>query len=75
MGAAAAAAEKYKQAFEEESQVKAPKQWKIVSKDVYDQTPSWKRRKEDKTIYRRDGAYNRQQYTRQRRICHAPIDF
>ena len=57
MGAAAAAAEKYKQAFEEESQVKAPKQWKIVSKDVYDRTPSWKRRKEDKTIYRRDGAY------------------
>ncbi len=57
MGAAAAAAEKYKQAFEEESQVKAPKQWKIVSKDVYDKTPSWKRRKEDKTIYRRDGAY------------------
>lgn len=57
MGAAAAAAEKYKQAFEEESQVKAPKQWKSVSKDVYDRTPSWKRRKEDKTIYRRDGAY------------------
>lgn len=57
MGAAAAAAEKYKQAFEEESQVKAPKQWKIVSKDVYDRTQSWKRRKEDKTIYRRDGAY------------------
>ena len=57
MGAAAAAAETYKQAFEEESQVKAPKQWKIVSKDVYDRTPSWKRRKEDKTIYRRDGAY------------------
>lgn len=57
MGAAAAAAEKYKQAFEEESQVKAPKQWKMVSKDVYDKTPSWKRRKEDKTIYRRDGAY------------------
>lgn len=57
MGAAAAAAEKYKQAFEEESQVKAPKQWKIVSKDVYDRTPSSKRRKEDKTIYRRDGAY------------------
>ena len=57
MGAAAAAAEKYKQAFEEESQVKAPKQWKIVSKDVYERTPSWKRRKEDKTIYRRDGAY------------------
>lgn len=57
MGAAAAAAEKYKQAFEEESQVKAPKQWKIVSKDVYDRTPSWKRRKKDKTIYRRDGAY------------------
>lgn len=57
MGAAAAAAEKYKQAFEEESQVKASKQWKIVSKDVYDRTPSWKRRKEDKTIYRRDGAY------------------
>lgn len=57
MGAAAAAAEKYKQAFEEESEVKAPKQWKIVSKDVYDKTPSWKRRKEDKTIYRRDGAY------------------
>ena len=57
MGAAAAAAEKYKQAFEEESQVKAPKQWRIVSKDVYDRTPSWKRRKEDKTIYRRDGAY------------------
>lgn len=57
MGAAAAAAEKYKQAFEEESQVKAPKQWKIVSKNVYDRTPSWKRRKEDKTIYRRDGAY------------------
>ena len=57
MGAAAAAASKYKQAFEEESQVKAPKQWKIVSKDVYDRTPSWKRRKEDKTIYRRDGAY------------------
>lgn len=57
MGAAAAAAEKYKQAFEEESEVKAPKQWKIVSKDVYDRTPSWKRRKEDKTIYRRDGAY------------------
>ena len=57
MGAAAAAAEKYKQAFEEESQVKSPKQWKIVSKDVYDRTPSWKRRKEDKTIYRRDGAY------------------
>lgn len=58
MGAAAAAAEKYKQAFEEESEVKAPKQWKRVSKDVYDKTPSWKRRKEDKTIYRaRDGAY------------------
>lgn len=57
MGAAAAAAEKYKQAFEEESQVKAPKQWKMVSKDVYEKTPSWKRRKEDKTIYRRDGAY------------------
>ena len=58
MGAAAAAAEKYKQAFEEESEVKAPKQWKMVSKDVYDITPSWKRRKEDKTIYRaRDGAY------------------
>ena len=58
MGAAAAAAEKYKQAFEEESEVKAPKQWKMVSKDVYDRTPSWKRRKEDKTIYRaRDGAY------------------
>lgn len=57
MGAAAAAAEKYKQAFEEESEVKAPKQWKSVSKDVYDRTPSWKRRKEDKTIYRRDGAY------------------
>lgn len=57
MGAAAAAAEKYKQAFEEESEVKAPKQWKMVSKDVYDKTPSWKRRKEDKTIYRRDGAY------------------
>lgn len=57
MGAAAAAAEKYKQAFEEESQVKASKQWKIVSKDVYDRTPSWKRRKEDKTIYRIDGAY------------------
>lgn len=57
MGAAAAAAEKYKQAFEEESQVKAPKQWKIVSKDVYDRTPSWKRRKKDKTIYRRDGSY------------------
>lgn len=57
MGAAAAAAEKYKQAFEEESEVKAPKQWKIVSKDIYDKTPSWKRRKEDKTIYRRDGAY------------------
>lgn len=57
MGAAAAAAEKYKQAFEEESQVKASKQWKIVSKDVYDRTPSWKRRKKDKTIYRRDGAY------------------
>lgn len=57
MGAAAAAAEKYKQAFEEESEVKAPKQWKIVSKDIYDRTPSWKRRKEDKTIYRRDGAY------------------
>lgn len=57
MGAAAAAAEKYKQAFEEESEVKAPKQWKMVSKDIYDRTPSWKRRKEDKTIYRRDGAY------------------
>ena len=58
MGAAAAAAEKYKQAFEEESQaVSAPKKWKIVSKDVYDRTPSWKRRKEDKTIYRRDGTY------------------
>lgn len=57
MGAAAAAAEKYKQAFEEESEVKAPKQWKIVSKDIYDKTLSWKRRKEDKTIYRRDGAY------------------
>lgn len=57
MGAAAAAAEKYKQAFEEESEVKAPKQWKMVSKDVYDKTPSWKRRKKDKTIYRRDGAY------------------
>lgn len=59
MGAAAAAAEKYKQAFEEESgEVTVPKQWKSVSKDVYDRTPSWKRRKEDKTIYRaRDGAY------------------
>lgn len=59
MGAAAAAAEKYKQAFEEEgTQVTVPKQWKMVSKDVYNKTPSWKRRKEDKTIYRAiDGAY------------------
>lgn len=51
MGAAAAAAEKYKQAFEEEgTQVKAPKQWKEVSQGVYNATPSWKRKKIEKTI-------------------------
>lgn len=50
MGAAAAAAEKYKQAFEEESQVKAPKQWKEVNQGVYNATPSWKRKKIEKTI-------------------------
>lgn len=52
MGAAAAAAEKYKQAFEEESQaVSAPKKWKEVSRSTYDTTPVWKRRKSEKTIY------------------------
>ena len=52
MGAAAAAAEKYKQAFEEESQaVSAPKKWKEVSRSTYDATPVWKRRKSEKTIY------------------------
>lgn len=52
MGAAAAAAEKYKQAFEEESQaVSAPKKWKEVSRRTYDATPVWKRRKSEKTIY------------------------
>ena len=51
MGAAAAAAEKYKQAFEEESEaVKAPKQWKEVNQGVYNATPSWKRKKTEKTI-------------------------
>ena len=50
MGAAAAAAEKYKQAFEEESEVKAPKQWKEVNQGVYNATPSWKRKKIEKTI-------------------------
>ena len=51
MGAAAAAAEKYKQAFEEEgTQVKAPKQWKEVNQGVYNATPSWKRKKIEKTI-------------------------
>lgn len=52
MGAAAAAAEKYKQAFEEESQVvSAPKKWKEVSRSTYDATPAWKRRKSEKNIY------------------------
>lgn len=52
MGAAAAAAEKYKQAFEEESQsVSAPKKWKEVNRSTYDATPVWKRRKSEKTIY------------------------
>ena len=52
MGAAAAAAEKYKQAFEEESQaVSAPKKWKEASRSTYDATPVWKRRKSEKTIY------------------------
>lgn len=52
MGAAAAAAEKYKQAFEEESQaVSAPKKWKEASRSTYDATPAWKRRKSEKTIY------------------------
>lgn len=52
MGAAAAAAEKYKQAFEEESQaVSAPKKWKEVNRNTYDATPVWKRRKSEKTIY------------------------
>lgn len=52
MGAAAAAAEKYKQAFEEESQsVSAPKKWKEVNRSTYDATPVWKRSKSEKTIY------------------------